>query len=57
MDAKLSYNVKSITAFVGVNNLFNKEYSDYAAMDSTGTVKKFYPAPERWYYAGLKASF
>lgn len=57
VDAKLSYSVKSITAFVGVNNLFNKEYSDYAAMDSTGTVKKFYPAPERWYYAGLKASF
>jgi len=57
VDAKLSYGVKNITVFVGVNNLFNKEYSDYAVVNTTGTVKNFYPAPERWYYAGLKASF
>ncbi|MFZ3072865.1 MAG: TonB-dependent receptor [Thermodesulfobacteriota bacterium] len=57
VDAKLSYGMKSITAFVGVNNLFNKEYSDYAVVNTTGTVKNFYPAPERWYYAGIKAAF
>lgn len=57
VDAKLSYGIKNITVFAGVNNLFNKEYSDYASMNAAGTVKKFYPAPERWYYAGLKASF
>jgi len=57
VDAKISYGVKNITVFVGVNNLFNKEYSDYAVVNTTGTVKNFYPAPERWYYAGLKASF
>jgi iron complex outermembrane receptor protein len=57
VDAKLSVDYKWLTIFLGVNNIFDKEYSEYAVVNTSGTVKNFYPAPERWYYGGIKAVF
>lgn len=56
IDAKLSYQYKVVTAYVGVNNIFDKEYSEYGVLSFTG-VKNFYPAPERQYYGGVKIVF
>ncbi|MBI5598870.1 MAG: TonB-dependent receptor [Deltaproteobacteria bacterium] len=56
VDGRLSYVYKFLTAYLGVNNLFNEKYSEYAVIGSTGT-KNFYPAPERWWYGGIKAEF
>ncbi len=56
-DAKLSYSYKMLTAYVGVNNIFNKKYSEYGAYGwSSGNVK-YYPAPERNYYGGITITF
>lgn len=56
VDARLSYTHKFLTAYVGVNNLFDEEYNDYGAVGSSGR-KEFYPAPEINYYGGIKAVF
>lgn len=56
VDAKLSYTRKFLTAYVGVNNLFDEKYNDYGAVGSTGRIE-FYPAPETNYYGGIKAEF
>ncbi|HYQ48311.1 MAG TPA: TonB-dependent receptor, partial [Thermodesulfovibrionales bacterium] len=53
VNAKLSYTYKSLTAYVGVNNIFGEEYSEYGIVGSTG-IKNFYPAPERNFYGGLR---
>jgi iron complex outermembrane receptor protein len=56
-DAKLSFNYKMITAYIGVNNIFDKEYSEYAVYGRSSGTTRFYPAPERNYYAGLRLNF
>ena len=53
MDAKLSYAYKMLTAYIGVNNAFDSQYSEYG-VEGFGGTKNFYPAPERWYYAGIR---
>ena len=53
MDAKLSYAYKMLTAYIGVNNAFDSQYSEYG-VEGFGGTKNFYPAPKRWYYAGIR---
>ena len=53
VDTKLSYTYKMLTAYVGVNNIFNEKYSEYGIVGFGGN-KNFYPAPERNFYGGLK---
>jgi iron complex outermembrane receptor protein len=53
VNAKLSYTYKSITAYAGVNNIFNDKYSEYSIVGFTGN-KNFYPAPERNFYGGVR---
>jgi len=55
VNAKLSYTYKSLTAYIGVNNIFDEEYSEYGIVGSFGT-KNFYPAPERNFYGGLRVA-
>ncbi len=55
VNARLSYTYKSLTAYVGVNNIFDEEYSEYGIVGSSG-IKNFYPAPERNYYGGLRVA-
>ncbi|NJD57500.1 MAG: TonB-dependent receptor, partial [Nitrospirae bacterium] len=55
VNAKLSYTYKSLTAYVGVNNIFDEKFSEYGIVGSTGT-KNFYPAPERNFYGGLRVA-
>jgi iron complex outermembrane receptor protein len=55
VNAKLSYTYKGLTAYIGVNNIFDEEYSEYCIVGSFGT-KNFYPAPERNFYGGLRVA-
>lgn len=57
LDLKLSYEWKMFRAFVGVNNLTNEEYSEYAVIGGTPLQTSFYPAPERNFVFGLRAVF
>jgi iron complex outermembrane receptor protein len=57
IDARVSYEWKWINAFVGVNNIANRKYSEYAVLGGFPTVRNFYPAPERNWIAGLEAVF
>jgi len=55
VNAKLSYTYKSLTAYIGVNNIFDEEYSEYGIVGFSG-IKNFYPAPERNFYGGLRVA-
>ncbi len=56
MDVKLSYAWKGLKAFIGVNNLFNRKYAEFAVVDSVGT-QYFYPSPERNFMGGVSYTF
>jgi iron complex outermembrane receptor protein len=57
IDAKISYEWKWIQAFVGMNNITNEKYSEFAVLGGFPTIRNFYPAPERNWIAGLEAVF
>ncbi|MBN2061295.1 MAG: TonB-dependent receptor [Deltaproteobacteria bacterium] len=57
INGKLSYGWKSFSAFFGLNNITNQEYSEYEVMDTFLTARNFYPAPERTWTAGLEIRF
>ena len=57
MNMKLAYRWKSFRAFFDINNLTNKEYSEYGAMGVYPTEKSYYPAPKRNVLAGLSVTF
>ena len=56
VDARFACRHKNFEAYVGVNNIFDKHYSEYAVVGSSGK-KGFYPAPERNFYGGMKLVF
>jgi iron complex outermembrane receptor protein len=53
VDTKLSYKYKAVTAYIGINNLFDKKYSSAAGLNFLGE-RRYWPAPERNFYGGLK---
>jgi len=57
IDAKLAYKYKILKAFIGVNNLTDRKYSEYGVMDTFLTKRNFYPAPERNFFAGIQFEF
>jgi len=56
LDVKLSYAWKGLKAFVGVNNLFNRKYAEFAAISSSKT-EYFYASPERNFIGGISYTF
>jgi iron complex outermembrane receptor protein len=57
LDLRLSYEWKMLRVFAGVNNLTDERYSQYAAIGGAPLQTSFYPAPERNYIFGLRATF
>jgi outer membrane receptor protein involved in Fe transport len=57
VDAKLSYNREKMTAFFGVNNIFDKKYSEYGVTDLTGTARNYYPSPGINFVGGVAFKF
>jgi iron complex outermembrane receptor protein len=56
LDTKLSYTWKGLRTYAGVNNLFNRKYSEFAVVDSSGK-QVFYPSPERNFIGGISYTF
>ena len=56
LDVKLSYAWKGLKAFVGVNNLFNRKYAEFAVVDAAGS-QFYYPSPERNFIGGISYTF
>jgi iron complex outermembrane receptor protein len=54
VDLRLTYDWRRMTAFVGVNNLTDEEYSTYGVVGGGGTTPFFYPAPDRNWVAGVE---
>lgn len=60
VDAKITYTIGAAQLFVGVNNIFNREYTEYGIWQKDYTafplVEKIhtYPSPERNFVAGVK---
>ena len=57
VDARLSYAWRQINAFVGVNNLTDREYSEYGVIGGFVPSPFFYPAAERNWVAGVQFVF
>ena len=55
VDARLSYAYKGLKAFVGINNLFDRKYSEFGSF--VGGTQFFSPSPERNYMAGVSYTF
>lgn len=56
VDARVSYTCKMVTAYAGVNNIFNEKYVVSGGVNTVGLVK-YLPAPERNFFAGLTFRF
>ena len=58
LNAKIKYHWKSLTAFVDINNITNKEYSEFGVIGGFPVLEKaFYPSPKRNFLAGLSVEF
>lgn len=57
LNAKFSYRWKSLKAFVDINNITNKEYSEYGVLGGFPLEKAFYPSPKRSFLLGLAVEF
>jgi iron complex outermembrane receptor protein len=57
VNAKLSYSWKFLTAFVGVNNIFNQKYAEYGVCNPLTGERYYYPSPGVNFLAGLSVKF
>ena len=57
IDLKLSYAWKGLKAFVGVNNLTNQKYAEWAVTNGAGTSQIYYASPERNFIGGISYTF
>jgi iron complex outermembrane recepter protein len=51
-NAKLKYRWKNATAFIDINNLFNKSYSEYGVLGGFPTEQAYYPSPKTHFIIG-----
>jgi len=56
-NAKVSYTWRFITAFVGVNNIFNEKYSEYGVCNPAIGARNYYPSPGVNFLGGLSVKF
>jgi outer membrane receptor protein involved in Fe transport len=57
LNTKFTYKWKSLTAFVDINNLTNKEYSEYGVEGGFPLEKAYYPSPKRNILVGMSLEF
>ncbi len=53
LNGKIQYKWKSLKIFLDINNVLNKEYSEYGVLGGFPVEKAFYPSPERNFLASL----
>ena len=56
-NARVSYTWKFLTAFVGVNNIFDEEYSEYGVYSWFRNQLAYYPSPGIHVLGGLSITF
>lgn len=56
VNTKLRYNWKYLTAYLNVNNVTNRKYSEFGVVTYSGQ-KAYYPSPETNFLAGLAVDF
>lgn len=57
LNAKFKYQWKVLTAFVDINNLTNKAYSEFGVIGGIPLEKAFYPSPKRNILIGMSLEF
>jgi len=57
LNTKFAYKWKSLKAYVDINNLTNKEYSEYGVEGGFPLEKAYYPSPKRNILAGMSLEF
>ncbi|MEW6001281.1 MAG: TonB-dependent receptor [Nitrospirota bacterium] len=53
LNSKIIYQWKSLKAFLDINNLTNRKYSEYGVIGGSPVEKAFYPSPRINFLAGL----
>jgi len=51
---KFKYLFKGFTAYLDINNLFDKEYSEYGVLSLFPVEPAFYPSPGRNVFLGVR---
>ncbi len=55
---KLNYKLKNDSSFYfGINNIFNKKYSEYGSYGNSSGNMALYPSPGINYYTGVRYAF
>ncbi len=57
LNTKFTYKWKSLKAYVDINNLTNKEYSEYGVEGGFPLEKAYYPSPKRNILVGMSLEF
>ncbi len=57
VNAKLQYKWKKLTAFLDINNLFDKEYDEYGVLGGFPIERAYYPSSRTNYMAGVTLEF
>jgi iron complex outermembrane receptor protein len=57
VNMKLKYTWQKFTAFLDMNNLFDKEYAAYGVLATTPVEPAFYPSPKFNFLAGIKLNY
>jgi len=57
VNSRIDYRWKIVKAYLGVNNLLNKEYAEYGVLGGFPLEKGYYPSPDRNVIVGLALDF
>ncbi len=57
INSKLKYEWKSLTAFLDINNLTDKEYSEFGVIGGFPVERAFFPSPKTNFLTGLSVNF
>ncbi len=57
INTKLKYQWRNILLFVDINNITNKEYSEYGVIGGFPLEKSYYPSPKRNFLVGMSVEF
>ncbi len=57
INSKLKYQWRNILVFADINNITNKEYSEYGVIGGFPLEKSYYPSPKRNFLVGISVEF
>jgi len=57
LDAKIAYKREYFEVFAAVNNLLDRQYSNYVSKSTFSSTKSYFPSPERNFRVGVDIKF